>query len=109
MSESDLNECVQQPVADSRVKWPCARQWFAVPSRKAYPYEQTSDATHTAILPENGASLDTLVETYEREILVDALKKHRGNAAAAARFLQTTARIMNYRIRHLGIDPKSYK
>ncbi len=73
------------------------------------PTLQTSDATHTAILPETGASLDTLVETYEREILVDALKKHRGNAAAAARFLQTTARIMNYRIRHLGIDPKSYK
>ena len=73
------------------------------------PSLQTSEATHTAILPENGASLETLVETYEREILVDALKKHRGNAAAAARFLQTTARIMNYRIHHLGVDPKSYK
>jgi len=73
------------------------------------PTLQTSEATHTAILPENGASLEMLVETYEREIIVDALKKHRGNAAGAARFLQTTARIMNYRIRHLGIDPKSYK
>jgi Nif-specific regulatory protein len=73
------------------------------------PTLQTSEATQTAILPESGASLCTLVETYEREIIVDALKKHRGNAAAAARFLQTTARIMNYRIHHLGIDPKSYK
>ena len=73
------------------------------------PTLQTSEATQTAILPENGASLETMIESYEREIIVDALKKHRGNAAAAARFLQTTARIMNYRIRQLGIDHKSYK
>ena len=73
------------------------------------PTLQTSEATQTAILPESGASLRALVETYEREILVDALKKHRGNAAAAARFLQTTARIMNYRIRQLGIEPRSYR
>jgi Nif-specific regulatory protein len=73
------------------------------------PTLQTSDATRTAILPEDGASLQTLVESYEREILVDALKKHRGNAAAAARFLQTTQRILNYRIHKLGIEPKAYR
>jgi Nif-specific regulatory protein len=73
------------------------------------PTLQTSDATRTAILPEEGASLQTLVESYEREILVDALKKHRGNAAAVARFLQTTQRIINYRIRQLGVEPKSYR
>jgi Nif-specific regulatory protein len=73
------------------------------------PTLQTSEATQTALLPESGASLRTLVESYEREILVDALKKHRGNAAAAARFLQTTARIANYRIRQLGIEPKAYR
>lgn len=73
------------------------------------PSLQTSEATQTAILPESGANLQTLVESYEREIIVDALKKHRGNAAAAARFLRTTARIMNYRIRQLGIETKSYR
>jgi len=73
------------------------------------PTLQTSEATQTAILPDSGASLQTLIETYEREIIVDALKKHRGNAAAAARFLQTTPRIMNYRIRQLGLEPKSCK
>jgi len=50
-----------------------------------------------------------MVEAYERELLIDALKKHRGNAAATARYLQTTARIINYRIHSLGIDPKNYK
>ncbi len=73
------------------------------------PTLQTSEATQTAILPENGASLQTVIESYEREILVDALKKHRGNAAAAGRFLQTTPRIINYRIRQLGIEPKAYR
>jgi Nif-specific regulatory protein len=73
------------------------------------PTLQTSEATHTASLPDDGANFRTLMESYEREILVDALKKHRGNAAGAARFLQTTQRIINYRIRQLGIDPKAYR
>jgi len=73
------------------------------------PSLQTSDETHTNLLPENGADLKQMVEAYEREILIDALKKHRGNAAAAARYLQTTQRILNYRIKNLGITPKNYK
>jgi Nif-specific regulatory protein len=72
------------------------------------PTLQTGDATRTAILPDEGASLQTLVDSYEREIIVDALKKHRGSGAAAARFLQTTPRILNYRIRQLGIEPRAY-
>ncbi|NLF22632.1 MAG: sigma 54-interacting transcriptional regulator [Lentisphaerae bacterium] len=73
------------------------------------PTLQTGEATRTAILPDEGASLKTLVDSYEREIIVDALKKHQGSGAAAARFLQTTPRILNYRIRQLGIDPKAYR
>jgi len=73
------------------------------------PSLQTSDETHTSLLPENGADLKQMVEAYEREILIDALKKHRGNAAAAARYLQTTQRILNYRIKNLGVVPKNYK
>ena len=73
------------------------------------PSLQTSDETRTSLLPENGADLKQMVEAYEREILIDALKKHRGNAAAAARYLQTTQRILNYRIKNLGVEPKNYK
>jgi len=50
-----------------------------------------------------------MVESYEKEIIIDALKRHRGNAAAAARELQTTQRIINYRIHKLGITPKNYR
>jgi Nif-specific regulatory protein len=73
------------------------------------PSLQTSEETDTAILPEEGASLKGLVQAYEREIIVDALKKHRGCAAAAARELNTTQRIVNYRIRKLGIHPQDYR
>ncbi len=73
------------------------------------PSLQTAQETHTEFIPEDGVSLETLINSYEREILVDALKTHRGNCAGAARSLRTTARIFNYRVKKLGIDPKSYK
>lgn len=73
------------------------------------PSLQTSDETNTAILPKEGASLTTLVHSYERELIVDALKKFRGNTAASARHLQTTQRILHYKIRNLGIEPIKYR
>ncbi len=73
------------------------------------PSLQTGDETQTAILSTDGADLTTMVESYEKEIIVDALKKHRGNAAASARHLNTTQRIINYRIKKLGVHPEKYK
>jgi Nif-specific regulatory protein len=73
------------------------------------PSLQTSDETQTSIFPRDGADLKTMVESYEKEIITDALKKHRGNAAACARYLNTTQRIVNYRIQKLGINPDEYK
>jgi Nif-specific regulatory protein len=73
------------------------------------PSLQTAEQTHTAVIPAEGASLSELVDAYEREVIIDALKNHRGNAAAAARFLRTTQRIINYRIKHLGIEARSFR
>jgi Nif-specific regulatory protein len=73
------------------------------------PSLQTADQTHTAILPAEGASLQALVDSYEREIIIDALKQNRGIAAGAARQLQTTQRVLNYRIRQLGVEPRNYR
>jgi Nif-specific regulatory protein len=72
------------------------------------PSLQTSEETNTALIPEAGASFKTMVRSYERELVVDSLKKHRGNIAAAARHLQSTPRIIGYKIRQLGVDPASY-
>ena len=73
------------------------------------PSLQTSDETNTALLPPKGASLEAMVKSYEREIIIDALKKHRGNATAAARELNATQRIINYKIKTLDINPANYK
>lgn len=73
------------------------------------PSLQTSDQTHTHVIPREGASLKVLLDAYQREIVIDALKKHRGNAAASARHLQTTQRILNYQIGRLKIEPQDYR
>ncbi len=73
------------------------------------PSLQTEEQTKTGLIPTEGASLKDMVNAYERELLVDALKKYRGSAAAAARHLQTTPRILNYRIKHLGIERSRYR
>ena len=73
------------------------------------PSLQTSEETQTSIFPKEGADLKTMVESYEKEIIIDSLKKHRGNAAATARYLNTTQRIVNYRVQKLGINPDDYK
>ena len=49
------------------------------------------------------------VEAFEREMLDEALKAHRGNVAAAARSLNLTIRIIHYKIRKLGLDPAAYR
>ena len=53
-------------------------------------------------------SLKYLVESYERDLIRDALKSARGNMAAAARNLETTQRIMGYKVKKYGIDPRRY-
>lgn len=56
----------------------------------------------SAALPR--APLAEMVAGYERALIEDALRSTRGNRARAARLLQTTERILGYRIQQYGID-----
>jgi len=69
------------------------------------PTLQTSDASGTV----GTGSLKERVELFERDVVVDALKRCRGNIAATARDLETTPRIIRYKTEYLGIDPQRYK
>ena len=69
------------------------------------PTLQTAEASGTIA----SASLDESLAAYERDLLQDALKSARGNRAKAARLLNTTARIFNYRIRRLDVDWKRFR
>ena len=69
------------------------------------PTLQTAEASDT----EPRQSLTESVAAFERDLLQDALKTTRGNRAHAARLLDTTERIFNYKVRRYTIDPKRFK
>jgi Nif-specific regulatory protein len=57
----------------------------------------------------NGGSLGTAVATLEMDLIVGALKNSQGNRAKAARLLDTTERIFNYKVQKYGIDPARFR
>ncbi|MFZ0034538.1 MAG: nif-specific transcriptional activator NifA [Sedimentisphaerales bacterium] len=69
------------------------------------PTLQTSEASDTI----GAGSLEERTNLFERDVIIDALKRCNGKLAAAARDLKTTARIMRYKVRELGIDHKRYR
>ncbi|QSH39975.1 sigma 54-interacting transcriptional regulator [Lentisphaerota bacterium ZTH] len=74
------------------------------------PSLQTGQATNTATIQNDiNADFNTLVASFERELIVDALKLKRGNVAAASRHLGATPRIIHYKIKSLNIKPENYK
>ncbi len=69
------------------------------------PTLQTADSSGTQIR----MSMDDAVASYEKELIQDALKSARGNRAKAARLLDTTDRIINYKIEKYEIDVNRFK
>jgi Nif-specific regulatory protein len=69
------------------------------------PSLQTAEASGTV----TRVSLSDAVTAYEKDLLQDALKTTRGNRAKAARLLDTTERIVNYKVRRYGIDAKRFR
>ena len=52
------------------------------------------------------SSLRARVESLERDMIVDALKKLDGNVTAAARALDITPRMIRYKLKKLGLDAR---
>jgi Nif-specific regulatory protein len=69
------------------------------------PTLQTSDASGTI----GTGSFKQRVSLFERDLIVDALKRCNGSLASAARDLGSTARIIRYKVRELGIDYRKYR
>jgi len=68
------------------------------------PTLQTSDASDTVGI----GSLKERVSLFERDMIIDALKRCNGNLAATARDLDSTTRIIGYKVKELGIDYRKY-
>jgi Nif-specific regulatory protein len=69
------------------------------------PTLQTAEVSGT--LPRR--SLATAVDSYEKDLILDALKSARGNRAKAARLLDTTERILGYKVVKYGVDPRRFR
>ena len=70
---------------------------------------ETSAAEAPASAPERTGTYDAMVASFEKELIVNALKTTKGNATAAAKYLGTTQRVVLYKIKRLAIDPSLYK
>jgi Nif-specific regulatory protein len=69
------------------------------------PSLQTGEATGTVM----SISFSEAVEAYEKDLIVDALKTTRGNRVKAATLLQSTERIISYKVKKFGIDTSRYR
>jgi len=69
------------------------------------PSLQTAEASGTV----TRVSLKDAIVAYEKDLIQDALKTTRGNRAKAARLLDTTERIINYKVRTYDIDAKRFR
>ena len=69
------------------------------------PSLQTSET----ISDKNPVAFAAAVENFERELIVEALKKVKGNQTKASHLLDTSLRIINYKINKYHINPKQYR
>ena len=64
------------------------------------PTLQTAEGSGTV----TRLQLEATVGAFERDIITDALKTTRGNRKTAAKLLDTTERVIGYKVRKYGID-----
>jgi Nif-specific regulatory protein len=69
------------------------------------PSLQTAEGSGTV----TRMSLDQAVGAFEKDLIQDVLKTARGNRARAARMLDTTERILGYKVKKYEIDCRRYK
>ena len=69
------------------------------------PTLQTAESTGTV----PNLPLAEAVGAFEKDLIQDALKTTRGNRAKAAQLLQSTERIIRYKVNLYGIDVSRYK
>ena len=93
----ELENCLERAVllCDDRV----------IHSYHLPPTLQTAKDTGT----EQSRSFQEAVESFEKELIIDALKTSRGNMRLASKALKTTERIFGYKVKKYEIQVKQYK
>lgn len=55
------------------------------------------------------SSLASLMNVYERALIIDALVSTKGNQSRAAKLLGTSRRVIHYKIQKYGIEPRRFR
>lgn len=99
----ELENCMERAVLTATTEVICA---YNLP-----PSLQTGEVSGTANLPGNGEPVDfeTLVNSFERELIVEALKSNNGNVTQSAKHLGLSSRVIHYKINKYGITPDWYR
>jgi len=66
--------------------------------------EEAIDKAPGSALPKNEESLDSYLESIEKNVIVDTLETTRWNKTAAAKKLGITFRALRYKLKKLGLD-----
>ena len=98
----ELENCMERAVLTATDD--CVHSHNLPPSLQAV---RSSSAPLPSGLPETGSTLESMMNGYEREIILDAIRKNNGNLSAAGRQLGVSPRMMNYRMNRLGLTKKS--
>jgi Nif-specific regulatory protein len=69
------------------------------------PTLQTAESSDTV----SQLSLEDAVISYEKELIQDALKTAQGNQAKTARLLNTTERVVGYKVKKYEIDLSRFR
>ncbi len=69
------------------------------------PTLQTAEVSGT----QTKLTLASAVEAFERDLIADTLKSSAGNVAKAAKTLDTTERILSYKMKKYAINPRRFK
>ncbi|MDA8164422.1 MAG: sigma 54-interacting transcriptional regulator [Desulfobacteraceae bacterium] len=78
-------------------------------SVKSYHLPPTLQTADSIDARQGPLTFAAAVEDFERELIIDALKRAQGNQTKAAQLLDTSLRIINYKIGKYDIDPKQFK
>jgi len=99
----ELENCMERAVLTANSEVICA---YNLP-----PTLQTGEVSGTAMLPPGNdyADFESLVRSFERELIVEALKANSGNVTRAARQLGLSTRVIHYKINKYGITPDWYR
>ena len=96
----ELENCIERAVllAEGEV----IRPEFLPSSIQMVDEPKTTEAGTMPILVE-GSALSDMVESYEKALLSEALRKTHGNISAASRLLLSTPRIVSYKVKQYNL------